>query len=158
MNFYIYYIYIENTKKKKTILGFSENRNILENYIYNRNLMEKTYFISRMTLNSRDYSLLYKKFSNKEIILYEGIIPIFKNEKYILEKQINEALYEFNDYLTFVENTPIYNSIMNSYKNRKQDLLHGGFLDETLNGMEDMSEASIKMKLLDDEFRAIINY
>ena len=61
MNFYIYYIYIENTKKKKTILGFSENRNILENYIYNRNLMEKTYFISRMTLNSRDYSLLYKK-------------------------------------------------------------------------------------------------
>lgn len=158
MNFYIYYIYIENTKKKKTILGFSENRNILENYIYNRNLIEKTYFISKMILNSRDYSLLYKKFSNKEIILYEGIIPIFKNEKYILEKQINEALYEFNDYLTFVENTSLYNSIMNSYKNRKQDLLYGGFLDETLNGMEDMSEASIKMKLLDDEFRAIINY
>ena len=65
MNFYIYYIYIENTKKKKTILGFSENRNILENYIYNRNLIDKTYFISKMILNSRDYSLLYKKFSNK---------------------------------------------------------------------------------------------
>ena len=158
MNFYIYYIYIETTTKKKTILGFSENRSILENYIHNRNLIDKTYAIARMILNSQDYSLLYKKFSHKEIILYEGIIPIFKNEKYILEKHLNEALYEFNDYLTFVENTFICNSIMDLYENRKHDLLYEGYMDFVLEGEEDMSKVSLDIKKLDDEFKAIINF
>ena len=153
-------IYSVYNKRMKCILAWSEYRNECEVFIKQRKLNSDTCKILSSSLTKKDFEELIKLFDNRQISEYYGLM-LFEEEKYMIDSYLDEATAEVQDKIASVSgynrDKRLEKKLYNILNNCKVELSYGKKFNKIFNNLDDIRQASIKMKELDDEYKKIIS-
>ena len=153
-------IYAVYNKRMKCILAWSEYHNECEVFIKQRKLNSDTCKILSSSLTKNDFEELIKLFDNRQISEYYGLM-LFEEEKYMIDSYLDDVTSDVQDRITVLSgynrDKRLEKKLYNILNKCKVDISYGKKFNKIFNNLDDIRQASIKLKELDDEYKKIIS-
>ena len=153
-------VYAVYNKRMKCILAWSEYHNECEVFIRQRKLNSDTCKILSSSLTKNKFEELIKLFDNRQISEYYGLM-LFEEEKYMIDSYLDEATAEVQDKITslsgYNRDRRLEKKLYDILNNCKVELSYGKKFNKIFNNLDDIRQASIKLKELDDKYKKIIS-
>lgn len=153
-------VYAVYNKRMKCILAWSECRNECDVFIKQRKLNSDTCKILSSSLTKNKFEELIKLFDNRQISEYYGLM-LFEEEKYMVDSYLDDATAEVQDKITslsgYNRDRRLEKKLYDILNNCKVELSYGKKFNKIFNNLDDIRQASIKLKELDDEYKKIIS-